>query len=305
MKKLWFIPVSILGIAALLALIVFMRQAIAKRDIQRAWNAPLPEAPALATTSQLEIIPLYEKAGSDDRFILGHGVSYLVRTDASTILLDIGNNPDQVEVAPYMQNMQALNRSWDEIDAVFVTHPHPDHVGGVQPWKENTIAFGEIPVNQVNVPVFTPSKMAYPDAIFSPDPVQLGPDVASTGVIAYTEVFPLSVIWPRGGEQALVVHVEGEGLIVITGCGHPGLEKLVARAETLYEQPVVGVAGGLHYTTATEEDLTAPIRFLQAREPRLVALSPHDSGPAALAAFDRAFPDTYETLRVGDVVRFP
>lgn len=217
MKKLWLIPVSILGIVALLALVIVVRQSLAEQDIQRAWNEPLPDAPALATTSRLEIIPLYEKAGDDDQFILGHGISYLVRTDASTILLDVGNNPDQLEIAPYMQNMQALNLSWDEIDAVLITHPHPDHIGGVQPWKENNISFGQAP-NKVNVPVYIPSGMAYPDAIVSPDPVQLGPDAATTGVIAYPEVFPLSVTRPKGSEQALVVHVKGEGLNVNSSC---------------------------------------------------------------------------------------
>jgi 7,8-dihydropterin-6-yl-methyl-4-(beta-D-ribofuranosyl)aminobenzene 5'-phosphate synthase len=124
-------------------------------------------------------------------------------------------------------------------------------------------------------------------------------------VLAYPEVFPLSLFKPRGSEQALVVHVTGEGLVLITGCGHPTVEKLVTRAEALYGQPVVGVVGGLHYGEANAEDLTDPIAFLASREPRLVALSPHDSGPAAIEAFRAAFPEAYREVMVGQPIRFP
>ena len=115
----------------------------------------------------------------------------------------------------------------------------------------------------------------------------------------------MSLYGAKGGEQALVVHLDGLGLVIVTGCGHPGLETLVARAEALYGRPVVGVVGGLHYGGATAADLAAPIRFLQDRRPLLVALSPHDSDPPALAAFEAAFPESYHTLRVGETVRVP
>jgi hypothetical protein len=47
------------------------------------------------------------------------------------------------------------------------------------------------------------------------------------------------------------------------------------------------------------------IAFLKARQPRLVALSPHDSEPQVLEAFRSAFADAYHYLRVGETIRFP
>jgi metal-dependent hydrolase (beta-lactamase superfamily II) len=58
--------------------------------------------------TRLEILPLYEEAGAGKEFTIGHGVSYLVRTDGSTVLVDVGNNPDQETVAPFAANMRAL-----------------------------------------------------------------------------------------------------------------------------------------------------------------------------------------------------
>jgi 7,8-dihydropterin-6-yl-methyl-4-(beta-D-ribofuranosyl)aminobenzene 5'-phosphate synthase len=94
-------------------------------------------------------------------------------------------------------------------------------------------------------------------------------------------------------------------LLLISGCGHPGLERLVTRAEVLYGEQVVGVVGGLHYTNAMAQELQPQIRFLQAHPVSLVALSPHDSGPEALTAFQSAFQGAYYTLTVGESIQFP
>lgn len=55
-----------------------------------------------------------EEARASDEFFIGHGASYLIRTDAATILLDVGNNPEQQDVAPFAQNMEKLGIDWNE-----------------------------------------------------------------------------------------------------------------------------------------------------------------------------------------------
>jgi 7,8-dihydropterin-6-yl-methyl-4-(beta-D-ribofuranosyl)aminobenzene 5'-phosphate synthase len=306
MKKIFLISLfSLVGFFLIVFLFFTVRQVQAEREIAREWESPPTIIPQLKTTSQLEIIPLYEEVGSDGDFLIGHGVSYLIRTDAATILMDIGDNPDQLEIAPFAQNMQKLGIDWNEIDRIVITHPHPDHVGGTTAWRQHTISFGELPGSMGDRLVFVPTKMAYPGAIHATIPTSPGPDVATTGVISYPEVFPFSLFEPKGSEQALVVHVEGEGLVLIVGCGHPTLEKLVERAEGLYDLPVIGVVGGLHYEGATTEDVQPHIRFLEARQPKLVALSPHDSSPQAIEAFQAAFPESYHALQVGETIQFP
>jgi len=282
-----------------------IRQAWVNRQIERQWQAALPNSPALTETSALEILPLYEEARASDEFVSGHGVSYLVRTDFATVLLDVGHHPDQSVTMPMVQNMQTLGIKPDNIDALVISHPHPDHLGGVNAWRENTISFGKSTGDFEEMEIYVPTEINYPNVVVSRQPVLVSPDVATTGVIAYPEVFPLSLYQPKGVEQALVVHVTGEGLVLITGCGHPGLEKLIARAEALYQHPVIGVVGGLHYGDAEAPDLADPIQYLQSRQPTLVAVSPHDSGAAALDAFSASFVEAYYTLQVGQPIQFP
>jgi 7,8-dihydropterin-6-yl-methyl-4-(beta-D-ribofuranosyl)aminobenzene 5'-phosphate synthase len=92
---------------------------------------------------------------------------------------------------------------------------------------------------------------------------------------------------------------------MITGCGHPTMEKLVRRAEELYGEQVVGVVGGLHYEKKSAKDVQPHIQFLEPRQPGLIALSPHDSSPQALAAFQSAFSEVYQFIRVGETIQFP
>ena len=306
MKKIISITLLCLAGFSTFAFLFFsVRQTLTNHEIEREWKDVPAIVPPLETTSQLEIIPLYEEAGADDDFIIGHGVSYLIRTDLATVLMDVGNNPEELSVAPFMQNMHKLGIDWNEIDRIVISHPHPDHIGGVAAWRQNTVSFGELPGIMGERLVFVPTDMAYQDAIHATIPTLPSPDIATTGVISFPEVFPLSLFESKGGEQALVVHVANEGLVLITGCGHPTLEKLVARAETLYGQSVIGVIGGLHYEGATSEDVQPHIQFLQSHQLKLVALSPHDSSPEALEAFRLAFPEAYQDLMVGNVIQFP
>lgn len=305
MNKLKIVLAVLILIPLLLAALLGLRGWQAGQEVADEWKKFDAPAPALAMTSRLEIIPLYEAASSSPDFISGHGVSYLIRVDSATILLDIGDNPDNLAVAPFAQNMQSLGIPWDEVYRVVISHPHPDHVGGLTAWRERTISFGELPGGLGERLAFVPHVTTYKGAVHATIPTLLAPDVATTGVISYLEIWPISLFAPKGGEQALVAHIAGHGLVLITGCGHPGLERLVERAESLYGEQVIGVVGGLHYLNATAVELQPQIEFLQSRPVGLVALSPHDSGPQALAAFERAFPDAYYTLKVGEAIQFP
>ncbi len=98
-------------------------------------------------------------------------------------------------------------------------------------------------------------------------------------------------------EQALVINVRGFGLVLVSGCGHPGIERMLAVTER-----VLGVLGNPNYPwrPINERDATAAIDEITRRGPRVVALSSHDSTPWTYDAFGRAFGDRYQTVRVGE-----
>ena len=308
MKKFFLSSLVVLvGLVAFATLFFTVRQLIARAQVEREWQVAPALAPALELTTRLEILPLYEEASAEESFDFGHGVSYLIRTDSATILMDIGNNPAESAQLPALQNMQTLGIPWEEIDAIVISHPHPDHVGGIKAWQDHTLSFGDFTGDMSQMSIYEPTSITYPGTtlIHSSGPTSVSKDIATTGVISYLEVFPISLFSAKGYEQGLVIHVSGQGLVLITGCGHPSMEKLVERAESVFGESVVGVVGGLHYEKMSTEEVQPHIQFLEPRQPKLIALSPHDSSPAALEAFQSTFSGAYQFIKVGEAIQFP
>ena len=308
MKKFFLSSLVVLvGLVAFATLFFTVRQLIARAQVEREWQVAPALAPALELTTRLEILPLYEEASAEESFDFGHGVSYLIRTDSATILMDIGNNPAESAQLPALQNMQTLGIPWEEIDAIVISHPHPDHVGGIKAWQDHTLSFGDFTGDMSQMSIYEPTSITYPGTtlIHSSGPTSVSKDIATTGVISYPEVFPISLFSAKGYEQGLVIHVSGQGLVLITGCGHPSMEKLVERAESVFGESVVGVVGGLHYEKMSTEEVQPHIQFLEPRQPKLIALSPHDSSPAALEAFQSTFSGAYQFIKVGEAIQFP
>jgi 7,8-dihydropterin-6-yl-methyl-4-(beta-D-ribofuranosyl)aminobenzene 5'-phosphate synthase len=128
-------------------------------------------------------------------------------------------------------------------------------------------------------------------------------------------------------EQALVINVRGFGLVLVSGCDHPGIERMLAATERVLDVPVKAVVGGLHlpvhplgtplmvqaifgsphwpWKLIGEQDVNDTIEALRERGPRIVALSGHDSTPWTYEAMERAFSQGYRTLRVGEQLEIP
>jgi 7,8-dihydropterin-6-yl-methyl-4-(beta-D-ribofuranosyl)aminobenzene 5'-phosphate synthase len=261
----------------------------------------------IGSTKTLTITPLFENAVSNPDLHVEHGVSYLVQTDDQTVLLDLGNNMQNLFPAPLDENMRKLGISAQDLDTLVVSHNHPDHVGGINTWQKGTFAAPGGRTDLSGVGIFLPVNLTYPGVLptVAEDPVQIGEGIASTGRQPFLNPFPLWIGQPVEQEQSLVVNVDGHGLVIITGCGHPGIEKIIARSESLFGLPVVGVVGGLHYVGLSEEQVIPHLDFIREREPGLVAISPHDSDKDTIELFRSAFPNAYQDIEVGNVISFP
>lgn len=198
---------------------------------------------------------------------------------------------------------------------IVISHSHPDHCGGPSAWLRGSF---DLPDQvRAGIPEWTPVPMRHPNAHceFSCNAGLLASGIATTGSIA-RQLFLLG----RPPEQALIVNVIGKGIVVIVGCGHQGLTRLILRVRTLTDEPIYAVLGGFHlpvhglsaqeiiggakwpWRRTTEQDVTEVISVLGECQPRLVAPSPHDSSAWTLGRFAAAFADEYRSIRVGDEV---
>jgi 7,8-dihydropterin-6-yl-methyl-4-(beta-D-ribofuranosyl)aminobenzene 5'-phosphate synthase len=207
------------------------------------------------------------------------------------------------------------------LDGIVISHLHADHVGGFGSQRQRTFRLTGDSMLAKGVPAYVPAPMTHERAETL---LTSAPRVIAPG-IALLPPLPAMMFWLGPvAEQALVVNVRGFGLVLVSGCGHPTIERMLAVTERVLDVSIKGVIGGLHlpvhplgtpllpqatlgnpnwpWQPIGERDVEAAIRELTSRGPRLVAVSSHDSTPWTYDAFGRAFGNAYRTLHVGDAI---
>jgi len=313
----------VLSILSLLFLLLLNRFNTGQRIIKDEWDsATIKPFEGIGVTKKLEIIPLIDWHTLADDLIGEPGVSYLIKADQTSILFDVGFNRAGKSPSPLLHNMEKLEISTKDFDTVYISHNHLDHVGGMKNQKKNSFGLGDDSIDLRDKKIFTPIPMNYnsKDTQYIPEPFVLNKGVASIGTISNFDFF-----MGRIDEQALAINVEGKGIVIIVGCGHQGLKKIIERCEALFTEPIYGIVGGLHYPVTdsrvkiaglkmqkflgscrepwnpyTPGDVAENIAFLKERNPKLVAISAHDSCDASLDSFRAAFPIEYRDIVVGD-----
>jgi 7,8-dihydropterin-6-yl-methyl-4-(beta-D-ribofuranosyl)aminobenzene 5'-phosphate synthase len=294
-----------------------------RRRFQREFAEDMvSELTDLGTAKTLSVLPLVELYPAGPGLAGEPGVSYLVTIDGRTILFDVGLNAKQEHPSPLLRNMAALGFSLSDVDAVVISHIHLDHVGGRNAQYQKTFRMSKEPMDLTAIPAYLPERGSHPSAAVEvvEAPHKLAEGVASTG--------PLwSALWLMGpvAEQALIVNLEGKGIVLIVGCGHPSVGRIVERARAVADAPLYGIVGGLHFPVTgsrvgkggqtilgngklpwqriNRRDVGRAIDRLSALDLRLIALSAHDSCDWTLDLFEKTFGDTYRKVEVGREIR--
>ncbi len=105
-------------------------------------------------------------------------------------------------------------------------------------------------------------------------------------------------------DQALVVHVRNQGLVVLSACSHSGIINILHYARKLTGvNDIYGVIGGLHLSGRVFEPIIPDtVAALSDMAPKLV-LPGHCTSWKAQHAIARALPDAYVQTCTGTRVR--
>ena len=101
-------------------------------------------------------------------------------------------------------------------------------------------------------------------------------------------------------DQALVCHIKGKGLAILTGCGHSGIVNIIRHAKRLTGvEAVYAVLGGFHLTGGSFEPIIPEtVAALAAEEPQLVVPA-HCTGWKAQLALAAGLPTAFRRNSVG------
>ena len=162
------------------------------------------------------------------------GYSCLIETPEKTILFDTGGDPTVLA-----HNIETLDVDVQEIDCIVLSHEHWDHIGGLE------VILGQ----KSNIPVYVPGDFPYHvmSSIRSMggECVELGNATKITDSITVTDTLNGPPV-----EHSLIIKTS-DGIILVTGCSHPGVQKLARNAYELTENTIQLVIGGYHLGSAT------------------------------------------------------
>ncbi|MFZ7119368.1 MAG: MBL fold metallo-hydrolase [Eubacteriaceae bacterium] len=283
--------------------------------------------------TKLQLLTLSENTSSIGKNLIAEwGLSFLLKTEDSTILFDVGRNIS----ACY--NAQMLGIDLKEIDKIVLSHSHPDHTGGLRQilerinkkdkieiiahpdvWKkrfncnnDNNCKYAGIPFNKDELEGLG-AKLS-----LSKEPVNIGKNMLTTGEIPMKTDFEQvdsgnkkRLILYNGeyvddfilDDQAIIYKSE-KGLVVIAGCAHRGIINTVLHAQNITGiKDVFAVIGGSHLVDSNTERIVNTMKALEELKVKKIGLC-HCTGFKALSMLYNMFPDQFITVNAGTEILF-
>ena len=295
--------------------------------VDNVFDALLPAQDGVARpplASGLVAAPQFDGGGTAAGLRAEHGFSALVAvrrgSTTTSLLFDAGLSPDAMVV-----NADRLGLDVGELQGVVLSHGHFDHVGGLAALARRRSG---LPMT-VHPLVWTRRRLAVPGADVFELPTlsrralegegfavieRRAPSLLVDGCVLITGEVDRTTDFEHGmppphqawdgdrwahdplvlDDQALVVHLRGRGLVVLTGCGHAGAVNIVRHAMRLTGvDRLCALVGGLHLGGPAFEPVIPPtIAALTELAPDLLVPG-HCTGWRAQHALAAALPQAW------------
>jgi 7,8-dihydropterin-6-yl-methyl-4-(beta-D-ribofuranosyl)aminobenzene 5'-phosphate synthase len=214
----------------------------------------------------------------------GWGFSSLIENTEKTILFDTGYNPDIL-----MKNVKELNKDLSQIDAVVISHNHRDHSGGLF----------EVLRTAKDIDVYLPNST--PNTYLE--------SIKDTGVSVFckkdfsqicSNVYLLGELGDNVREQPLILDTDN-GLVILTGCSHPGILNIVRAAKDLLDKEVYMVCGGFHLMEQPSDKIREIIKELDHLGVQKCCAT-HCTGAEAIQLLKQAFGENFIQIGTGKII---
>lgn len=282
---------------------------------------------ANADRGAAQITILYDAFGEPSAMRKDWGFSAFIEYGGKNILFDTGNN---AEIFAHNVGVEGIDLT--QLDFAIVSHRHGDHISGlnhllaVNPRvnvyvpKENFGVFGAaLPGTFYRRDVSLPESMRYFDGE-PPETMHFGtpwPQGKFTWVTKSMEVAPgFHLILLKGSwgvdldvmEISLAIDTP-DGVVLIVGCSHPTIEKIVEATQQMLHKPIHLVVGGTHLLPASDAEINRIALTLRDTW-KIEWIAPdHCTGEPAFNILKKTFGERYlyagvgSTLTLGATVR--
>lgn len=140
------------------------------------------------------------------------------------------------------ENAQKLGINLSSVDAIFISHWHIDHCGSLH---------HILPLSRRPIHVYVPSEN--PSAMRAIKEAQGIPMVCSRPVELFEGTLSTGEMWSGISEHSLIIKLNGKGLVILTGCSHPGVVNIIKHARGVSGiDKIHAVIGGFHISSMKE-----------------------------------------------------
>ena len=212
------------------------------------------------------------------------GYSILIEGLDSEILFDTGNKPDVFE-----SNFKKMDIDASQVDFIVLSHEHGDHTGGIS-------SFAKM---KSDIPVIIPHSFT---EAFKKDIVGMGlkPVLVKEPAPICENLFTSGVFDFQIAEQALVLNTK-KGLVVMTGCAHPGIINMLKQIRSSFNKNVYMIFGGFHLMGKSENEMDAIIAEMKALGVKKCGAT-HCTGDMQIEMFKASFGVDYFDLGAGNII---
>lgn len=279
-------------------------------------------SPVAIAQSEKRITIVYDAFGPPSNTLkMDWGFAAFVEYGGRRILFDTGNN-----AKTFAHNIKELGIDLKRLDAVIISHRHGDHTSGlnhlleVNPTvtiyapQEGAYFKGKTPLVFLKREPGLPPSMSYyhgrePETFVTGSPWQ---DANFQIVMETNEIFPgffvLTTKSDKTGsrdmnELSLAIRTP-EGLAVVVGCSHPGVEKILEAAAKI-DANLYTVTGGFHLVV-TPPDEVRRVASILSDTLKLKRIAPgHCTGELGFKVLIEQFKDRFDQVGLGQTINIP
>lgn len=227
---------------------------------------------------------IYDNYPKAEGLKTGWGFSVVIEGLEKNVLFDTGADQKIFE-----HNFRNMGLNVNDIDIVVLSHEHGDHTEGLPFIARNT----------KGIPVLFPYSFSDQfkkevrssglEPLLIKGPVRVCSDLYSSG--EFSGPIP---------EQCLVLDTKN-GLVVMTGCSHPGIIEMLKEIKTNFGKNIFLVSGGFHLLDKTEKEMQEIIQEMKSLGVVKCGAT-HCTGPKQIEMIRTAFGKDFVELGVGNAI---
>ncbi len=242
--------------------------------------------PGSGITSPVTVTVIYDNYVHTEGMKSDWGYSAVIEGLDKTILFDTGTKPEV-----FSSNFLKTGIDAKSIGLLAFSHEHQDHMGGLSAFSAMKTGISVIIPHSFTRSVISSLAKAGYKPLLVRDAAMICNNLYTSGEFDF-----------QIAEQCLVLDTR-EGLVVMTGCAHPGIVRMLTEIKQTFNKNIIAVFGGFHLMDKSRSEMEEIITGMKSLGVVRCGAT-HCTGEMQIGMFREAFGENYFELGAGNKISF-